>query len=173
VYYGDLSKIKSFDDFLSFIKRFCLALSTLFFCFYLWGSYFSQPLEYSDLTELEGFVIEKWRSKGPRAPEVYRLRVKTDDGIKQFRINSRLVANCCFLEEIPLNKKVSVLTNWSIEGINLYQITLGNKVLLNAHDVIAREDEKIVSYLPFSLVLFLIGGFAYCLELFRKDKKSE
>ncbi|PCM43219.1 hypothetical protein [Marinobacter sp. ANT_B65] len=172
MYYGDFSKIKSFDDVVSLIKRFFLALSVLFFCFYVWGCFISPPLEYSELTELEGVIIEKWRHNPSRAPEEYRLRVKTDDGIKQLRVVSNLVANCCFLEEIPLNRKVSLLTNWSIEGIDFYQLTYGKKVLLDAHDVLAGEEEIIVNYLPFSLVLFLIGGFAYCVESVRKAKKN-
>jgi len=173
VYYGDFSNIKSFDDVVSSIKRFCLALSVLFFCFYIWGSFISPPLEYSDLTKLEGVVIEKWhRPPASRVQEEYRLRVKTDDGIKQLRIPRHLVANCCFLQQVPLNKTVSLLTNWSFEGILLYQLSYENKVILDAHDVLAGEEEDIVNYLPIALILLLIGGFAYGIEWLRKIKKS-
>ena len=172
MYYGDFSNIKSFDDVVSLIKRFCLALSALFFCFYTWGSFISPPLEYSELTQMEGVVIEKWLHTPNRGPEEFRLRFKTDDGVKQLMVLRDLVANCCFLQEVPLNKKVSVLTNWSFEGINLYEFSYGNKMLLNAHDVLAGEKENIVNYLPISLVLFLIGGFSYGVESVRKAKKS-
>lgn len=172
MYYGDFSHIKSFDDVVSLIKRLCLFLSILFFCSYIWGSFISPPLEYSELTELEGVVIEKWSHTPPRTPEQYRLRVKTDDGVKQLRIASNQVENCCFLQEVPLNKTVSVLTNWTFDGIKLYQLSYGNKVLLDAHDVLAREADTIVNHLPFSLLLFLMGGFAYCIEYVRKIKKE-
>ncbi len=173
VYCGDFSNIKSFDDVVSSIKRFCLALSVLFFCFYIWGSFISPPLEYSDLTKLEGVVIEKWhRPPASKVQEEYRLRVKTDDGVKQLRVARHLVANCCFLQQVPLNKRVSLLTDWTFEGINLYQLSYENKVILDAHDVLTGEEEDIVSYLPIALILLLIGGFAYCIEFVRRTKKS-
>ena len=172
MYYGDSSNIKSFDDVLSLIKRLFLSFSLLFYFLYVWGSYISPPLKYSELSELEGFVIEKWCHTPSKGLDEYRFRVQTDDGERQLRIVQNLVENCCFFQEVPLNRRVSLLTNWTLNGINLYQLTYSNKILLDAHDVLEREEENIAELLPVSFVLLLTGGFTYCVELIRKAKKS-
>jgi len=171
VYYGNLSNIKTFQDVVLYLKRFCLYLSIYFFCLYVWNQFISSPIELSELTEIKGVITEKWVHDQTKGPAQYRFRIETDDGTKLLRLNKTLVSGCCFMDKVLLNKKVTVLIDWNLEGIILYQLSYGNNLILIGDDVISKGQEGNSNYLQILFWLLFCGGVMYVIEYIIKKRK--
>jgi len=174
VSFEELSNLKTLDNTISLVKLVFLALSAVLFCLFSWHHYISPPPKYAELTTIEGKVMQKKLHRDGKysSSEEYRLWIMTDIDEMQVTIPKGSVKNCCFLDLVPQFEKVNLLVDFTFSGIKLYQITHGNKVILDGHDELLKEKQGVFKMLYAALVLFLIGGTAYLIEAFRKIQKN-
>lgn len=167
------STIRCYENIILPISLFCMILSAILFCRYVWDYFVSPIPDYSNLSMIEGKVMQKkLGTSGKYAPDVYRLWVMTDTDERQLSVVMRHVSNCCFLEAIPLFEKVTLLAESATGDSKLYQLTHQNKVILDGHDVLLKEREEINENLYAALILFFIGGATYIIGIVRKLNKN-
>jgi hypothetical protein len=166
--YRKLLGFKSFEEVLLAIKYLSLIFVLLFPLLYVWDRYISPPPTISELSKIEGMVMQKGLYSSGKHSKVYRLWVKTDDEEIKLTIADYLVSDCCLLKKIPLFTRIEFLVN----NTNLYQLKHDGNIILNAHDVFKNEEENTNLALYFALTAFFMGCFAQFILSVRKSKKT-